>query len=270
MAIYFFGDTHAGIDIDKIFFVKDYTKEDFIIVCGDFGVLWSDLEGKYKQIDALKMEENLKERIEKLPCILLFIDGNHDNFNRLKALKQVKKFGGVVGEYLENKCYHLKRGQIYNIDNKFVFTMGGALSIDKYRREPNLSWWEDEEISEKDLETALENISNFKGKLDFCVTHTCPQSFLKKLGEQMDIDHKIEDKNPYKLEIIYQTLFKQNKIPKYFMFGHWHRDISFNIGTTTANCLYYHTLKTIGNDALERRNYKDEIKWVKRQKGILC
>ena len=148
--------------------------------------------------------------------------------------------------------------------------MGGALSIDKYRREPNLSWWEDEEISKKDLETALENISNFKGKLDFCVTHTCPQSFLKKLGEQMDISHKIEDKNPYKLEIIYQTLFKQNKIPKYFMFGHWHRDISFNIGTTTANCLYYHTLKTIGNDALERRNYKDEIKWVKRQKGIFC
>lgn len=87
MAIYFFGDTHAGIDIDKIFFVKDYTKEDFIIVCGDFGVLWSDLDGKYKQIDALKMEENLKERIEKLPCTLLFIDGNHDNFNRLKALK---------------------------------------------------------------------------------------------------------------------------------------------------------------------------------------
>ncbi len=35
-------------------------------------------------------------------------------------------------------------------------------------------------LVKKDLETALENISNFKGKLDFCVTHTCPQSFLKK------------------------------------------------------------------------------------------
>lgn len=65
MAIYFFGDTHAGIDIDKIFFVKDYTKEDFIIVCGDFGVLWSDLDGKYKQIDALKNGGKFKRKDRK-------------------------------------------------------------------------------------------------------------------------------------------------------------------------------------------------------------
>lgn len=40
--IYIFGDTHGTHEIDKIFLVDEYEKDDFIIVCGDFGVLWKD------------------------------------------------------------------------------------------------------------------------------------------------------------------------------------------------------------------------------------
>ncbi len=41
--IYIFGDTHGLEDIEKIFLpLESYTKDDFIMVCGDFGVLWGD------------------------------------------------------------------------------------------------------------------------------------------------------------------------------------------------------------------------------------
>lgn len=145
--IYFFGDTHGEIDIDKIF-MPCYEKDDFIIVCGDFGVLWSDESGKYKQDEKLESENELKKRIKTLPCTLLFIDGNHENFNRLHALKQVKKFNAYVGEYIKDKCYHLRRGEIYKIAGHNIFTMGGALSIDRLRRREFLSWWSQGDISE--------------------------------------------------------------------------------------------------------------------------
>lgn len=46
--IYIFGDTHGTHEIDKIFLVDEYEKDDFIIVCGDFGVLWDyKAQGQY-------------------------------------------------------------------------------------------------------------------------------------------------------------------------------------------------------------------------------
>lgn len=36
------------------------------------------------------------------------------------------------------------RGEVYNIEDKKIFVMGGAYSIDKYMRKANISWWEQE------------------------------------------------------------------------------------------------------------------------------
>lgn len=103
--IYFFGDTHADLDIDKVFFLK-YKADDYIIICGDFGVIWSDLEGEYRNDNALIRKFELCDKLLKLPCTILFVDGNHDNFNRLNNLKQVKRFEGIVGEYEKDRIYH--------------------------------------------------------------------------------------------------------------------------------------------------------------------
>lgn len=132
--LYFFGDTHGELEIQKVFNVAfDFKAEDYAIVCGDFGVLWKD--------EISPAESRIMNEISKLPCTLLFVDGNHENFNRLKKLKSVQKFGGVTGEYIKDKCYHLRRGEIYTLAGKNTFVMGGALSIDKRFRTPNVSWW---------------------------------------------------------------------------------------------------------------------------------
>lgn len=97
--IYIFGDTHGMIDIEKVFLIDEsYKQNDFIIICGDFGVIWGD------EIDS--NESILIKEFKKLPCEILFIDGNHENFNRLaniltmgsaKSIDKAIKSSGFLG-----------------------------------------------------------------------------------------------------------------------------------------------------------------------------
>ena len=100
-AIYIFGDTHGIIDIEKVFLIDEsYKQNDFIIICGDFGVIWGD------EIDS--NESILIKEFKKLPCEILFIDGNHENFNRLaniltmggaKSIDKAIKSSGFFGHW---------------------------------------------------------------------------------------------------------------------------------------------------------------------------
>lgn len=50
-----------------------------------------------------------------------------------------------------DNLYHLMRGQIYNIDGKSVFTMGGGESPDIDIRSENDGWSRDEIPSQEEL-----------------------------------------------------------------------------------------------------------------------
>ena len=68
MAIYITGDCHGDFDrlLDPRFSESD--KNDYLIVCGDFGGVWSESQ----------WEEQMLDRLEKeLPYTLLWVDGNH-------------------------------------------------------------------------------------------------------------------------------------------------------------------------------------------------
>lgn len=82
MAIYITGDTHGDIDIFKLnkkeFKIQNHlTKSDYVIICGDFGLVF-DLYESQRERDLLKW---LNDR----PWTTLFVDGNHENFNRLNT-----------------------------------------------------------------------------------------------------------------------------------------------------------------------------------------
>ena len=73
--IYITGDCHAEFwKFDPIIFPEqdDMTRDDFVIVCGDFGI-WHDTWTE---------KETLKWLSQK-NFTLLFVDGNHENFDRL-------------------------------------------------------------------------------------------------------------------------------------------------------------------------------------------
>ena len=98
------------------------TKDDYVIVCGDFGGVWN-------QVGENKEEKHLMDWLEGKPFTTLFVDGNHENFDRLYACPVEEWHGGKVHK-IRPTVIHMMRGQVFAIDGKSVFTFGGASSHD--------------------------------------------------------------------------------------------------------------------------------------------
>ena len=152
--IYLTGDTHGNLDRIK----KIPTKEgDIIIICGDFGVVWS--RDKLSELNEVKQQRTAKWS----NATVLFADGNHENFDRIERFGTIEKFGAEVGVYTDN-IFHLKRGNIYTIEGKKFFVFGGGYSIDKSWRVPYISWWEQELPNFKEYKNGLDNLKKQIGK----------------------------------------------------------------------------------------------------------
>lgn len=149
--IFVTGDTHANLDIGKLSTrkfpeQKELTKEDFLIVCGDFGLVW----------DGSAREIYWQDWLSDKNFTTLWIDGNHENFDILYELPLTEKFGGKVREIAPD-IYHLDRGQVLTIDNQKIFVMGGARSHDREHRIEHISWWEQEMPTSAEMERAVKS-----------------------------------------------------------------------------------------------------------------
>ena len=68
------------------------------------------------------------------------------------------------------------RGEVYIIDGKKIFTMGGAASIDKELRIPGQNWWSQEVPSYIEIENGINNLGRHGVKVDYVITHDVPAS----------------------------------------------------------------------------------------------
>ena len=132
--IFITGDTHGNIDIKKLnsrMFPEQKTlaKSDFVIIAGDFGLIWDESKECQYWIKWLSEKK----------FTTLFIDGNHENFNLLNTYEVANWNGGKVHKISET-IIHLMRGQVFSIDDHKFFTFGGAKSSDKEYRTENVSW----------------------------------------------------------------------------------------------------------------------------------
>ena len=87
--IYITGDTHgspARLSRESMPFAERWTKRDTLIVCGDFGYLFTG---------GPKEELTLRE-LSFRPYTILFIDGNRENFDLLGAYPPAPWKGGMV------------------------------------------------------------------------------------------------------------------------------------------------------------------------------
>lgn len=219
--VFITGDTHA--DFDRFTsrnwpIGKTLTKNDYVIICGDFGGVWNYPGSKYYD----KQEHNLDWLNDK-KWTTLFVDGNHSNFDLLFAYPQIEKFNGTVGQ-IRDSILHLRRGQVYTIDDKKFFCFGGAESIDKHMRQEGISWWSEEIPSHAEMDLGLENLQKNQYAVDYIITHTAPKTIVSMLGYTSnpcgmgDYDYiKYTDPTTKYLEHIAQTV----KF-KYWFFGHFH------------------------------------------------
>ena len=74
------------------------------------------------------------------------------------------------------------RGQVFEIDGKTFFTMGGAESTDKMYRKEGKSWWAREMPSTEEYEEAVANLEKHSGKVDCILTHCAPEMTLSALN----------------------------------------------------------------------------------------
>ncbi len=217
--IYITGDTHGLKDIGKLFsfnLVNRLSEKDFMIIAGDFGVIW----------DANSIK-NYIDIYNHFPFTTLFIDGNHENFDYLDTFPIEQWNGGKIHR-ISNKIIHLIRGEVFSIDEKKILAIGGAESDDKDYRTNYLSWWRQETITRYDIERAIETSSQHN-RIDCVITHTCPKIFLTKEllnSRQMKIDYTSEEM----LNIIAEKI----NFTKWY-FGHWHID---SIIKKNVRCLY--------------------------------
>jgi len=177
--IFISGDTHSDFDrftSRKWPIGKTLTKDDHVIICGDFGGVWHYPGQK----EYNEQEYNLNWLNDK-PWTTLFVDGNHENHSLLKQYTKIEKFNGTVGQIRES-IFHLRRGQIYIIDNKKFFCFGGAASIDKHMRLEGIDWWPEEIPSYMEMDLGLETLQKNQYEVDYIITHTAPRTLVSMLG----------------------------------------------------------------------------------------
>lgn len=78
---------------------------------------------------------------------------------------------------IPHHVYHLMRGQVYKLNGKTFFTMGGTTSIDQAYRKKNISWWAQEEISQCDIDEAERNLRRVNYQVNYIITHTVANTF---------------------------------------------------------------------------------------------
>lgn len=217
------GDTHGDCNFRQVYKARKLGIT-HLIVLGDFGYIWN---GDF-------YEQKVLDYLNKIGVKVLFIDGNHENFDLLNKYPVVDMYGGKAHKIREN-IIHLMRGEVYEIGGKKYFAMGGANSIDKSyytlygklkHRVEGKDWWREEKISYLDKENAYKNLTKHNFEVDYILTHTCYPSALVSVGGISMADDVSDYLNYLRVNVNY----------KYWYFGHMHKNCKIE-GFNTM-CLY--------------------------------
>lgn len=226
--IYVTGDTHGLQDYYKLHIFAgehpELTKDDYVIIAGDFGAVW----------DSKTLAADLKPYAE-LPFTVLFVDGNHENFDLLETFPVEEWHGGKVHK-IKPDIIHLMRGQVFEIEGKTIFTFGGATSIDKFMRREGLSWWKQELPTYEELDEGIANLKKHNNKIDYIITHSCSERALMYPQIRNSATLKLSCPESQMLSYIEETAEF-----KHWYFGHFHIDAELSDKYTVL----YHDIKRI-------------------------
>lgn len=194
--IYITGDTHGDFtrfSSRKFPDQKQMSRDDIAIICGDFGGIWKDSPKERYWLDWLNDK----------PFTTVFVDGNHENHERLRTEFQSQKFCEGQVRQIRSNILYLLRGEVYEIQGKKFFAFGGASSHDirdgiiipsDFKRKCDLnreirqrwidgqmfrvkgvSWWPEEIPSEEEMQHGIETLAAHNNEVDFVISHCLPQ-----------------------------------------------------------------------------------------------
>lgn len=253
--IYFTGDTHCSFErFYNRGLARNYhklTENDYVIVCGDFGLCWA----KSKEF-----EYNC-DFFTRKKFTILWVQGNHENYDMIAEYPVEEWHGGKVRHIVRNKVILLERGQVFNIDGETFFTFGGASSHDiqggilnrddldfaTNRRKAiesglpfrinHESWWKEELPSATEMQEGLYNLIKCNYKVDYVITHCCSTSMQRILEGYLE-----RTLVPDTLTDYFQDLEEKLEY-KHWFFGHYHLDIDID----DRHTLLYYSIIPLSN-----------------------
>lgn len=215
--IFVWGDAHGDWDALPKFIRKFGITKSLIIQVGDFGLGFQPNFVDFKNLRDLAAE------LEPYDCDLWAIRGNHDN----PIAYQKDSFYNnsritLIPDYT-TKVIHGK---------KFLF-VGGAISVDRKVRVPDIDFWHGERFK------LIENYQDLE-KCDVLITHSAPlesfpaNSYERILGWLTHDAHLRGELEEERKDI--STLFHTVE-PKFHCYGHYHlSNYEFNRGCV-CKCL---------------------------------
>jgi len=218
------GDTHGLQDFQKLknfCLSKHLDSNDYVVICGDAGIVWS--------------KDTLSEFVnayDSLGCQILFVDGNHENFDLLSLYPKVDRFGGNVQQISKN-IYHLIRGCVYIVSGKKILALGGGESSDIGLRKEHLSWWKEECISREDYINAINNLHNHNNQVDYIISHIFPYSIHSEMISELtccgeEVPWYLEPKFMQNKSNLYlNDILNVVKFKKWYC-GHFHIDLNMD------------------------------------------
>lgn len=243
MSVWVTGDIHGNpvrLSTENFYEQKEFSgnkNENTVIILGDFGLIWNR-NGEDKQ------EKYWLNWLENKPFTTVFVDGNHECFERLYGYPVSKWNGGKV-HVIRPHVLHLMRGELFTVEDKKFFAFGGASSHDiqdgildyddpnwrekakeldkqgKYMYRINgLSWWKQELPTDQEMQHGLDVLKENNNVVDYILSHSPSTSELYLMGgkglyEQDKITNYLEE---VKAKAEYKT----------HLFGHMHMNKAIN------------------------------------------
>ncbi len=270
------GDTHGDYDIGKLstdrFDSRKLDKDDYLIVAGDFGLV-------FHPVQSTGREEYWLRWLAQKPFTTLFVDGNHENFDRLFGLvfhpvqstgreeywlrwlaqkpfttlfvdgnhenfdrlneMPVEMWHGGRVHRINDSVLHLMRGEAFDIAGRKVFCMGGARSHDIEFRTEGESWWPQEMPDADDRAHAWETLDAMGWKADLVITHCAPANFQHALRADYGNDEMT------------RFLFDVERKLEYgrWFFGHYHEDKEIG---ERARAIYDDVVEVLTNGSVKK------------------
>lgn len=197
--IYITGDTHRNFRHIELFCKNHNTSKenDYIIILGDSGINYT-LDYR---------DDDVKKYLYKLPINFIIVHGNHEerasNIPCYKCKYVEDEKNEVYGKFFVDELYsNIMFTDIYGeyyFNNKCVYVIGGAYSVDKYYRlSMGYRWFESEQLSMFEKCEIWHQLRNFEYDyydINIILSHTCPLKYEPREWFLEGIDQSTVDKS---------------------------------------------------------------------------
>lgn len=181
--IYITGDIHGSperLGVHSFYEQKGMTRDDIVIICGDFGMVWEENGESASERYWLKW-------LEDKPFTTVFVCGEVFDIEGVKFFA----FGGASSHDIRDGIIDPAEDENWRETAKKWYKAG------KMYRIKGISWWEQELPTQKEMDNGIKNLERVGNKVDYIITHSPSASVIALLGhglyEQDVLTRYLED-----------------------------------------------------------------------------